>query len=175
MALMVDALDDVEHAGDGVIRLVGRFTPVSEQPISPQTLDAEANRVESFPVRTRAEVRTAARREAKLVAAFAAYMKKRAVVVRRRRYEQLACDIFIESRKHLIEAKADASRESIRMAIGQLFDYRRFEPGPIDLGVLLPERPADDLLELLNGLDIACIWAADNGFEDNRFGRFVEP
>lgn len=171
MALMVAALDEVEHVGDGVIRLVGRPAPVSEEPITAQTVEAEANRVESFPVRTRAEVRIAARREAELVVAYAAHLEGRAVV-RRRRYGQLVCDIFIESRAHLIEAKADASRESIRMAIGQLFDYRRFEPTLVRLGVLVPERPARDLLELLDGLDIACVWSGD-GFEDNRGGEFA--
>jgi hypothetical protein len=95
-------------------------------------------------------------------------------VVRRRRYRQLVCDIFIESQGHLIEAKPDASRESIRIAIGQLFDYRRFERAPVELGVLVPERPAVDLVKLLDDLDIACIWAGgEDGFEDNRFGEFI--
>ena len=61
----------------------------------------------------------------------------------------------------------------VRMAIGQLFDYRRFEPAPVELGVLVPVRPADDLLDLLEDLGIACVWASDDGFEDSRGGEFV--
>ena len=41
------------------------------------------------------------------------------------------------------------SRESIRMAIGQLADYARYETAEVRSAVLLPERPRVDLKELL--------------------------
>lgn len=41
----------------------------------------------------------------------------------------------------LIEAKNSDSREALRVAIGQLYDYRRFYEPPVRLAVLLPHRP----------------------------------
>ena len=49
-------------------------------------------------------------------------------------------DLYDATRNNLLEAKGTVTREAIRMAIGQLADYRRFvDPRP-SCGVLLPER-----------------------------------
>lgn len=76
---------------------------------------------------------------------------------------------FIEN-KELFEVKSDSSRQSIRMAIGQLFDYRRFIPVEgLKLTILVPSRPSDDLINLIHGLDMDCIY-------ENKEGRFTrEP
>ena len=59
------------------------------------------------------------------------------------------------------------------MAIGQLFDYRRFiEPAPA-CAVLLPDRPRPDVEELLRSAGISAVWKVDEAFEDNADGRFV--
>lgn len=141
-----------------------------DQLTTPESVPLEERNTESFAVRTAEGVRAAARREARLVARYAAHLRKERVC--RRRYGQLFCDLFVESRRHLIEAKADASRESVRMAIGQLYDYARFERANVQLAVLLPERPLDDLLELLEGVGIGCVWATRSGFDDSRGGEF---
>jgi hypothetical protein len=72
----------------------------------------------------------------------------------------------------LIEAKASVTRDTVRMAIGQLADYGRFVPGAAR-AILLPERPADDLISLLESQRIVAIWPKGNGFDDNGGGRFT--
>lgn len=74
-------------------------------------------------------------------------------------------DGFDEAQNRLIEAKASVSRQDIRMAIGQLLDYRRhLNPRP-SLTLLLPERPSEDLVVLLRGLKIEVV-------VESRKGRF---
>jgi hypothetical protein len=68
--------------------------------------------------------------------------------------ERLACDIVDDQQGLLIEAKSSASRQDVRMAIGQLLDYRRHLAPKAKLAVLVPERPSDDLLTLLGSLGI---------------------
>ena len=77
--------------------------------------------------------------------------------------QPLFTDMYIESQKVLIEAKGSTNRESIRMAIGQLFDYKRF----VDcekIAVLLPAKPREDLINLLLEYDVLVIYQEDNTF-----------
>jgi hypothetical protein len=63
----------------------------------------------------------------------------------------------------LVEAKPDADKGSIRIAIGQLFDYARHrarQPAT-DLAVLTIPSPAPDYVELLNDLGITAMWFGD--------------
>jgi hypothetical protein len=65
----------------------------------------------------------------------------------------LFVDLFNTVTRELVEAKATNARTDVRMAIGQLADYSRFaaaHQGGARRVLLLPERPAEDLLELLN-------------------------
>lgn len=80
----------------------------------------------------------------------------------------LRCDLFDETANALIEAKSSVSRESVRLAIGQLFDYRRFEQHSPELSVLMPRRPTDDLFALLGSTGIHAIWQTEVGFEEQR-------
>ncbi|TFC01617.1 hypothetical protein E3O42_09590 [Cryobacterium adonitolivorans] len=77
-------------------------------------------------------------------------------------------DLFDATTNVLFEAKSDSSRESVRMAIGQLLDYRRFMPADTRLAVLVPTKPARDLLDLLRTVDIE-IWYP------NSLGEFDSP
>ncbi len=71
--------------------------------------------------------------------------------------ERIVADALDKNRNLLIEAKASADRFSMRTAIGQLFDYRRFlRPRPA-MAVLVPSRPSEDLCQLLRGLGIRVI------------------
>lgn len=54
------------------------------------------------------------------------------------------------------EAKGSADRMSVRLALGQILDYGRFVEGS-RLAVLLPERPADDLVDLLEQCGVGCV------------------
>jgi len=81
------------------------------------------------------------------------------------------CDAIIKdydgSRDLLIEAKPDADKGSIRIAIGQLFDYARHrsrQPAT-DLVVLTIPSPAPDYVDLLNDLGITAVWFGDESCE----------
>ncbi|MGS0684599.1 hypothetical protein ACVBEQ_05520 [Nakamurella sp. GG22] len=79
----------------------------------------------------------------------------------------LYTDVFDSTQNVLYEAKGVATREAIRLAIGQLLDYRRHIPTNPSIAVLVPVRPSDDLLQLLSGLSIRCVY-------ETRLGSF-EP
>lgn len=71
-------------------------------------------------------------------------------------------DGWCSDEKLLIEAKSSSSRTYIRLAIGQLFDYRRhINPQPEKLAILVPTEPQEDLLDLLSDLEIILIYRKD--------------
>lgn len=73
----------------------------------------------------------------------------------------LRADLFLVSPHVLVEAKGSSARENVRMAIGQLFDYRRYiEPRP-SLCLLTPTCPADDMLGLLDEFAVGSAWRQD--------------
>lgn len=82
----------------------------------------------------------------------------------------LRADLLVKDLNKLVEAKASDARYAIRMAIGQLHDYRRFEPTTPELAVLVSKEPVRDLRRLLDGLTIACVWPRGDGFHDSRDG-----
>lgn len=155
------------------------LTPVgtTPPPIASE-VDVEAHNTETFEVSGQT-TRTAVRREQPLVIAYKKWMEGRGSTIVRFRFRppdtpaHLYNDICDATRGNLIEGKADASRPSIRMAIGQLMDYRRFAPTGAKLAVLTELRPHRDLEGLLTSLGIACIWRDGGGFEDNAGGAFV--
>ncbi len=83
--------------------------------------------------------------------------------------------VAVVSVGHSFEAKGTATRNSIRLAIGQLADYGRFPPSPSRRAVLLSERPRPDLETLLESQRIAAVWRTENdGFTDNVRGQLVD-
>ncbi len=77
----------------------------------------------------------------------------------------LFVDLFDRSTNTLFEAKGTVERGSIRMAVGQLLDYRRFlEPTP-RLAALLPSAPREDLREYLQSAGVALVWREDRRFK----------
>lgn len=60
------------------------------------------------------------------------------------------------------EAKSDASRMSVRLALGQVLDYGRYVKGS-QLAVLLPGMPAADLIELLESHQVGCVVESSQG------------
>jgi hypothetical protein len=73
----------------------------------------------------------------------------------------------------LIEAKADVSRESIRYAIGQLLDYRRYLAARPLVAILVPSRLRSDLTELAGEIGAAVIWSSGEGFTDSLGGMLT--
>ncbi len=80
-------------------------------------------------------------------------------------YDLLLSD-YKKGRRLLIEVKTassdEAGRNQVRQAVGQLFDYRRThflgEIDKIDLALLLPDKPKQDIIDLLQSLDIHVLW-----------------
>jgi hypothetical protein len=64
-----------------------------------------------------------------------------------------------------IEAKGSVSRDAIRMAIGQVYDYRRFADRDTALAILLPELPRADLVDLIKSAGVSLIYRTHRGFE----------
>jgi len=66
--------------------------------------------------------------------------------------------------EHLYEAKGSAAREKVRMAVGQLLDYKRLmETPPRKLSVLLPHEPSSDIRSFLAAYGIGCTWQQEDG------------
>jgi hypothetical protein len=152
-----------------------------EEPIAAE-IALENQHAESFGVNPSADPRIARRAEAQLVRAYSDHMGSQGITVSRMKYKPpgevtvLYCDAWVSRRNVLIEAKNSQSRDALRQAIGQLYDYRRFhhDPSPA-LAVLLPYRPTGDRSELLRSVTIHAIWPKrnSNGFEDTAGGDFV--
>lgn len=123
----------------------------------------------------------AERREQKLVLAFDAYLRDLGHKVIRHRIlppgesRPLLTDLFDATVGTLVEAKGTVERTAIRMAIGQLADYKRFLASDelSHLAVLLPRQPRNDLSDLLSRQEIDVIFPTDDGFEDSTGGALV--
>lgn len=125
------------------------------------------------------EEREAERREQKLVKAFEAHLKQLGHVVSRLKIvppgeaKPIFCDLWDSTANTLVEAKGSVSRQAIRMAVGQLADYRRFADPNARPAVLVPESPRIDLMALLEAEGIAAIWPAADGFSDTDGGNLT--
>lgn len=140
----------------------------------------EEGDVEGYDVRTKAESRKAQRAEHRLVVAYTRYLRQQGDSADASKiktvggHATLYTDVFNYTRNHLIEAKAHGSREEVRMALGQLADYGRYyvDTTP-DRAILLPAKPAPELMALLESQHVAVIWREGTGFCDNAGGRFT--
>jgi len=121
------------------------------------------------------------RREQRLVLELETYLRQRNHEVTRKRIvppgeaRPLFTDLYDATTGALVEAKGTVERNSIRMAIGQLADYKRFvEDGhPRYLAVLVPSQPRPDLCELLDSQGIELIHPSDGGFVDSTGGSLL--
>jgi hypothetical protein len=107
-----------------------------------------------------------------------AHLAAKGVTVSRKKYRAgqvrpMFCDLWVGGRHALIEAKNSDAREALRMAIGQLYDYRRFHELPVCLAVLLPYKPNPDGLALLQSAGIEAIWPHGAGFRDSAHDSFI--
>ncbi|CAL9294188.1 hypothetical protein [Streptomyces sp. SudanB25_2051] len=78
----------------------------------------------------------------------------------------LTPDLYDVTDHALYEAKGQTTRNNVRMAIGQLADYRRHIPNPdgLRVAVLLPSEPSADVKDLLAQQGIHLVFQTDNGF-----------
>ncbi|MCO5973348.1 hypothetical protein [Actinoallomurus soli] len=136
-----------------------------------EDVDLEAHNADRFRVNRAKPITEAERRESMLVQRYAAWLSERGHISRQRRISlpdrafPLKTDLFDVTANELVEAKGSASRGDIRMAIGQILDYGRHAQVR-RRAILLPTRPTQDMVELLGGLGITCI------FEEEEEGSF---
>jgi hypothetical protein len=110
------------------------------------------------------------RKEADLCEAFKSMLEAHGHEVKRYQIRvaglssSLLTDLYDNKENVLYEAKGTSSREAVRMAIGQLMDYRRnITPDPT-LAVLLPEKPHPDLQDLLSSTNIHLVYKQSDKF-----------
>ena len=136
----------------------------------PQVVEVEGQHVEQFQVSVPSQEIEATRREQSLVLSYTNHLNGLGHRTTRHRYPlyksgpTLVCDLVDETDLVLYEAKGDVRRSSVRMAIGQLLDYRRFEPASMSLAVLLPRQPARDIMQLIRSVPATAVWRTKDGF-----------
>jgi len=156
----------------------GTIQPSKSEPVV-HDVDIEQQHTETFIVSPSGEPRAAERAEQKLVFRYRDHMAAKGILVRRKKYvpagevRPIYSDAWVEDRLALIEAKNSDSRDAVRQAIGQLYDYRRFHEQPIRLAVLFPYKPNADRLALLRSAGVEAVWPHGTGFLDSASGAFV--
>jgi hypothetical protein len=166
------------YAGDeDELRLAARR--IRDGVAVPDATQTRQLRVSSIPIETRhQETYTATvsegeieavRREQELVEAFDEFLRDAGHVTGRHQYEtgdvRMYSDLFDDTDKVLYEAKGRLTRQAVRMALGQLIDYGRFEDPGVRGAVLLPRKPDDDLFALIEAGGVGVAWRTENAFE----------
>lgn len=129
--------------------------------------DVEAATPSSFE-RKRIDSTEATRRESQLVGRYRAHLEAQGHTVKARRirppgeFHWLRVDLIDVTADELYEAKGTTTRDSVRLAIGQLYDYNRFVEAS-RRSVLLPTRPGDDLLALIADRGMSCVFECRPG------------
>lgn len=136
--------------------------PASSELSVPLVRPVESHRTDRYEVTPSGKSVIAQRRESELVQRFDQWLQASGARTSSHHYETvnppLRSDIVDETARRVWEAKADVGRPSVRMALGQLLDYLRFEPSGWTGGVLLPYQPSEDLLDLILTSGRAAAW-----------------
>jgi hypothetical protein len=148
--------------------VVSRPSRAAVELVPPEAAATEVFEVSSL------DSRVAHRREAELVTALRDWWSRRdghdAVWRLRITPEgttaRLYADLYNSATAELVEAKATSDRAAVRMAIGQLADYRRFVRGEIACKVLLPQEPIADLVALLKREGVGILIPDGEGFRE---------
>jgi hypothetical protein len=187
---------DAPETDDGPLRevFVFRLRPIGFDPpeptskinevlVGPRRVDVpiERQETEKAYVNPSREPYEAERREQKLVLALEAHLVALGHQVSRQRLlssgevRPIITDLFDLTTGTLVEAKGTVERNAIRMAIGQLFDYRRFfKAAQLNhIAALFPREPRPDLAALLQEQGIVLIYRTATGFEDSTGGALV--
>ncbi|GAA0190937.1 hypothetical protein GCM10008944_03790 [Cytobacillus oceanisediminis] len=135
-----------------------------------EIIDPERNDVYEYET-SPATGKLARRQEARLVRSFEDHLRQEGHEVSRRKFTLprgqgvLITDTFDETVSVLYEAKSDIKRSTIRLALGQILDYRRLFDSAVGARVLLPSMPSDDLIELLHDYDIGVTFGDGEAWE----------
>lgn len=129
-----------------------------------------------YEVRSPEQFKKLQKREEKLLHDYQRWLKSQGRQLAALKFGRNECDAWEAERQNLIEAKARARREDIRMAVGQLFDYafqmREKSKNP-NKAILLPNEPPENDVRWLEPLGIKVIWRSGRSFRDNAGGQFT--
>lgn len=159
-------LEEMDPTGSLEVTETTRSPTAAPEPTEPATVALEEGRSLTYEQVLTPARRQAVRAEWQLVDAF---VRDRDAGALRRRYpltngRHLYADAWFPEARVLLEAKASADRRAVREAIGQLYDYAQKESGAVRKVVLLPERPEEDLLKVLDSANITAIWRTGSGW-----------
>jgi hypothetical protein len=152
----------------------GPLTPGPSAEPHVEFVPLESHKDGQGPVSKSAKEHVAVRREGQLLKAYRAHLEDLGHEVGRNKIKPvgernpLFTDLYDETENVLVEAKGNVTREAVRMAVGQLFDYRRYIKAIRELAVLLPERPRTDLVDYCASLEIATIWRTEDSFTKHK-------
>lgn len=168
---------------DATLQLLGSPTPIAlpvrkSAPVIAVVAPGEHG-LEPVPVISKAEARIAEQIEARLVKDFREWLdpagtRLRGISITTGDGARLRVDLFDTSTGTLVEAKAKPTRNYLRLAVGQLLDYRRYLPQVKSLSVLLPRRPVADLLEFLASVGVSAIWKSGDVFSETEEGAVTK-
>jgi hypothetical protein len=187
---------DAHETNNGPLRevIVFRLRPKSAEPPEPTSkladvltgpsrkdVPIEQQHTEKAYVSPASEPYESDRREQRLVLALEGHLRSLGHNIVRQQLlppgeaRPLLTDLFDATIGMLVEAKGTVERGAIRMAIGQIADYKRFfgEGQPDHLAILVPSEPRKDLCELLFSQGIDLIYPTEAGFEDSTGGALV--
>lgn len=127
-------------------------------------------RSDGYTYRTKRALNHARAEESKLLVRYQAWLNAQGRNLDQVVYGRLRCDAFERESRNLIEAKASAARESVRMAVGQLLDCKyqgRCKYPEIQLAVLIPSEPSKEIRDWLAAHNIWVIWPSGGAFCDS--------
>ncbi len=164
-----DALDEIVAAitkEDGLLTALLDETP----PTRLSRIGVYSQYVEQLQYVDLSQDNLASRRQQALILAYAEHLKQLEHTLSRGEYglentaSALASDLVDETDLVLYVAKSDMRRASVRMAIGQLLDYRQFEEKSMKLALLLPRKPVQDTIDLVLSVPASVVWRTTDGF-----------
>jgi hypothetical protein len=176
---------DAHETGGDVIRqvVVFRLRPHQVVPVSlsrtpftvrdrvvVETVPVEDRHTERSHVMPDREAYDMERRESALVHRYEEHLRGQGHIVSRLRVlppgetAPLFSDLWVESTRDLVQAKASVSRDHARAAVGQLLDYGRFVDANTRT-LLVPGRPRPDLVGYLHSAGIDVVFPEGPGWE----------
>lgn len=140
-----------------------------DDPLSAVEIPVESSVVDTYLSNVAERYSFARRDEARLVLDYADWLRSRGHSAVRHRVSipngpTLYTDLFDKESAEVIEAKSASSRPAVRLGLGQVLDYSRYVDHD-SAALLVPDRPADDLVDLLVGHGVSPIWRSDRGFD----------
>ncbi|MFY9713616.1 MAG: hypothetical protein WAK00_09080, partial [Microbacterium sp.] len=164
--VIVFRLLSIARVPEALISKVG-YTGIRNQPDSLE-VPVEINSNYFFETAARAPG-SAVRKESQLVDEFVASQRdhefKRWAIKLPEERSPLLTDVYDKTDRVLYEAKAFAGRADLRMAVGQLYDYRRHvRVDDLRCSVLLPSRPTADLRDYLETAGLGLVFKDGDRF-----------